>query len=80
MMLSRFRETLDVPRLSVENEGGTALDDVASDGLLSSRVDGAASLIIPMKELNRALVRIFRGTSSKMEENVRRWLIRLEKS
>jgi hypothetical protein len=65
-----------VPKSRLEKDGGRA-DVVADSGDASSRGEGEGSARVPRKELSSALVRILKGTSSRMVENVRRWLIRL---
>lgn len=77
MMCSRFRVTLDVPRLSAENEGTREADDVADDGWASARGREDTSVSVPRNELSRGFVRILSGISSRMDENVSRWLMRL---
>jgi len=76
MICSRFRVRPVVPRSSVEKDGGRA-ETMANSGVASDRGDGFDAVKASRNELNRGLVRILRGTSSRMEENERRWLIRL---
>jgi hypothetical protein len=60
----------------LEKDGGRA-DVVAVSGDTFSRGEGEGSARVPRKELRRALVRILRGISSRMVENIKRWLIKL---
>lgn len=73
---SRFRVTPAVPRSNVEYDGPSA-DTVALSGVASERGDGRDSVSVPRNALRRGFVRILSGISSKIEANVRRWLIRL---
>lgn len=67
-----------VPKSRLANEGGRA-EVVADSGemfvSLGDRGEGSAS--VPRNEVRRGLVRILRGISSRIVENVNRWAIRL---
>ena len=76
IICSRFRVRPVVPNSRLEKDGGRE-DVVADSGDTSSRGEGEGSAIVPRKESKRALVRIFSGISSRMVENVKRWLIKL---
>ena len=65
------------PKLSTENDGGMAAVELAAAGLTSTVGVAAGTLRVSKNELNRGLVRILRGISSTMEENVSRWSIKL---
>ena len=64
------------PRSSAAKDGGRA-ETVADSGGLFDSGEGLVSFSAPRKELRRGFVRILSGTSSIIEENVSRWLIRL---
>ena len=76
-MSSRLRGVFDVPRFNREYDGGIAADDDANAGLAAVAGDGDGSVNAPKNALTNAFVRILSGTSSRMNENVRRWSIRL---
>src|ERR1700690_3440913 len=76
MICSRFLARPAVPKSRLEKDGVMA-DVVADSGGAFWTEEGEGSARVPRKELSNALVRILRGISSRMVENVRRWLIRL---
>jgi len=53
-------------------------DVVASDGSVYERGERWGSVNVPRTELSSGLMRILTGISSKIFENVRRWLTKLK--
>lgn len=77
MMCSRLRETFAVPRLRLENDGGNAADEAAAEGWPSATEGVEGSVNVCRNEPISEFVRILTGSSSKIDENVNRWSIKL---